>query len=480
MQRERVAALRWTIRVVDALILLISFIVVAGLREQIGSIWVFDLVPGTTPVLQKVTLQNQLHLIVQVLPIWMLALHLTGAYEDLRRLRSDVLFLRLARAVGLAVGGLLALQFVVQPAIPTSRTFLLGFAVVSVALLYGARLGWLRWVAPRAERPYNILVVGSANEAIPLMRILERHRDWGMRIVGVVRPDADTLSPLDGEHVLGNVSDLPRILARENIAQVFLTGRAWEVQTLRFVADTCEEVGVTFSMDANFLGLSVSEADLSDYEGWSILSFSSTPPDAEALVVKRIIDLAGSTAALLILAPVFFVLSVLIRLEDGGPIFFVQERSGLYGRKFPMVKFRSMVVDAEAKKAALAAQNEMSGPVFKMKSDPRITRIGRFIRKTSLDEIPQFWNVLRGEMSLVGPRPPIPSEVARYERWQMRRLSMKPGITCIWQVSGRNEIDFESWMRLDLEYIDNWSLFLDLKLLLRTVPVVFGGSSAGR
>jgi len=159
-------------------------------------------------------------------------------------------------------------------------------------------------------------------------------------------------------------------------------------------------------------------------------------------------------------------------------VFFVQQRSGLYGRPFPMIKFRSMVVDAEARKSDLGHLNEMDGPVFKMARDPRVTRVGRVIRKLSIDELPQLWNVLRGEMSLVGPRPPIPAEVAKYERWQMRRLSMKPGITCIWQVSGRNEVDFETWMKLDLEYIDNWSLFLDLKLLLKTVPVVLVGAGA--
>lgn len=159
-------------------------------------------------------------------------------------------------------------------------------------------------------------------------------------------------------------------------------------------------------------------------------------------------------------------------------MFFVQQRSGLYGRPFPMIKFRSMVVDAEARKSDLGHLNEMDGPVFKMARDPRVTRVGRVIRKLSIDELPQLWNVLRGEMSLVGPRPPIPAEVAKYERWQMRRLSMKPGITCIWQVSGRNEVDFETWMKLDLEYIDNWSLFLDLKLLLKTVPVVLVGAGA--
>ncbi|MBM4369972.1 MAG: sugar transferase [Deltaproteobacteria bacterium] len=244
------------------------------------------------------------------------------------------------------------------------------------------------------------------------------------------------------------------------------------------MGDTCEEVGVTFSMDANFLGLSIAQADVTDLGGWSVISFSSTPSDGGALLVKRTIDVIGASVGLLLIGPLMLAVAALIKLEDGGPVLFVQQRSGLYGRTFPMYKFRSMVVDAEAKKSALEQHNEMSGPVFKMQRDPRITRIGALIRKTSIDELPQLWNVLRGEMSVVGPRPPLPSEVARYERWQMRRLSMKPGLTCIWQVSGRNRVDFDNWMRLDLEYIDNWSLFLDVKLILQTFPVVITGRGA--
>lgn len=477
MQGVRVASLRWALRVIDALAVTVAFVVVLKLRELVGDSWRYDLIPGDQPLLQKVTLQNQLHLIVQILPLWLLALHGAGTYDRPRRTRADLQLIAVGRAVAFAVVGLIALQFVVQPAIPTSRSFLLTFALVSIPTLHFSRQAWLRWGGGR-EPTWRILVVGSANEAVPFLSILDRHRDWGMRIVGVLRPDDETLSPVGDEPVLGTVSDLARVLERENVAQVFMTGRAWDVKTLRFVADTCEEMGVTFSMDANFLGLGVARAEVQDYEGWGVLSFSSTPPNAEALVIKRFVDVVGSLVALLLLSPVFAVLAALVKLEDGGPVFFVQERSGLYGRRFPMLKFRSMVVDAEAKKAALEAQNEMSGPVFKMKVDPRVTRIGRFIRRTSLDEIPQFWNVLRGEMSLVGPRPPIPAEVARYERWQMRRLSMKPGITCIWQVSGRNEVDFDRWMKLDLEYIDNWSLFLDLKLMLRTLPVVLLGTGA--
>jgi lipopolysaccharide/colanic/teichoic acid biosynthesis glycosyltransferase len=170
--------------------------------------------------------------------------------------------------------------------------------------------------------------------------------------------------------------------------------------------------------------------------------------------------------------------SIAIRLDSPGPVFFRQRRVGMNGREFTLLKFRSMYQDAQARLDALRARNEVSGPVFKMKDDPRVTRVGRFIRRTSIDELPQFWNVLRGEMSVVGPRPPIPSEVQQYERRHLRRLSVKPGITCTWQVSGRSSIGFDRWMELDLSYIDNWSLWHDVKILARTIPAVLTGRGA--
>jgi len=200
---------------------------------------------------------------------------------------------------------------------------------------------------------------------------------------------------------------------------------------------------------------------------------------ARARAVKRAIDLLGAGAGLLLLSPTLALIAVAIKLDDPtGPVLFAQERSGLGGRCFTMWKFRSMVPEAEDIQSDLLADNEMSGPVFKMKLDPRVTRVGSWLRRWSLDELPQLWNVLRGDMSLVGPRPPLPSEVARYQRWQLRRLTVPPGITCIWQVSGRNTIDFDTWMRLDLEYIDSWSLRLDIHLLLKTIPAVISGVGA--
>lgn len=187
---------------------------------------------------------------------------------------------------------------------------------------------------------------------------------------------------------------------------------------------------------------------------------------------KRLTDIVLSSLALVVLAPFLLAIMVLIKVSSKGPVFFVQKRAGLHGRVFSMIKFRTMVENAEDLKASLLTLNEMNGPTFKMKNDPRVTPIGRFLRKTSLDELPQLWNVWLGHMSLVGPRPPIPSEVSQYEPWQRRRLSVRPGITCIWQISGRNEIDFERWMEMDLEYIDKWNYMQDWVILLKTIPAV--------
>lgn len=195
-------------------------------------------------------------------------------------------------------------------------------------------------------------------------------------------------------------------------------------------------------------------------------------------VGKRWIDLLASGAALLLLSPLFLALALAIKLEDGGPVLYCSRRVGLGGRLFRFYKFRSMIVGADSSRDALRHLNEVDGPVFKIAADPRITRVGRFLRRTSLDELPQIWNVLIGDMTLVGPRPPIPDEVLQYEPWQRRRLSVRPGLTCLWQISGRSRIGFDEWMRLDMEYIDHYGLALDMKILLRTLPAVVSGEGA--
>lgn len=195
-------------------------------------------------------------------------------------------------------------------------------------------------------------------------------------------------------------------------------------------------------------------------------------------IIKRLIDIICSFMGLLAFSPLFIIIAIIIKFTSKGPVFFSQKRVGKYGREFDMYKFRSMVVNAEELKEKLAAQNEMSGPMFKMKDDPRVTKVGKFIRKTSLDELPQLWNVLKGDMSLVGPRPSLPKEVAQFEEWMYKRLEVKPGLTCYWQVSGRNNIDFEDWMKLDIRYVEEKNLWIDIKLIFRTVGVLFGDKNA--
>jgi exopolysaccharide biosynthesis polyprenyl glycosylphosphotransferase len=220
-------------------------------------------------------------------------------------------------------------------------------------------------------------------------------------------------------------------------------------------------------------------SELSYFGSVPLVHYQTPPGDGFDLAVKRLFDIVTSAVLLMVLAPLFAIIAIAVRTDSPGPILFKQRRVGLNGRIFSLYKFRSMQLDAEAQLSALRKENEMQGPAFKLRNDPRVTPVGRFIRRHSLDELPQLWNVFRGDMSLVGPRPPMPDEVQLYDRKERRRLSMRPGLTCTWQVSGRNDIaDFESWVQLDLEYIDNWSLGLDFSLLVRTVPAVVFGSGA--
>jgi exopolysaccharide biosynthesis polyprenyl glycosylphosphotransferase len=219
--------------------------------------------------------------------------------------------------------------------------------------------------------------------------------------------------------------------------------------------------------------------ELEEFDGTPLLTFSTTPAETGALLVKRVVDVGLALLLGIVCLPLAALLAVLIKLSSHGPVLFRQVRCGLSGRPFTFYKLRTMTEDAEERLPEVAHLNEHEGPVFKSSHDPRVTRFGRLLRRFSLDEIPQLWNVLKGEMSLVGPRPPLPDEVARYEKWQRRRLSMKPGLTGLWQVSGRSDLpSFDQWMELDLAYIDNWSLTLDAKILLRTIPTVLGGKGA--
>jgi len=415
---------------------------------------------------------------VGVLLLWIAAsgsFHVYGAYRT-RSVSSEIF--RIARTVTLVALLVLAGIFATDSRLP--RIFVGLYFAGSFATMAASRA--VMRVAARLlrRRGYNVrryAIVGVGIGAEEVATLFDRQPQWGYRLAGYILPDGSEFA-LPGETILGTLDELETILDRQVLDEVVF---AVPREKLAFIADavrTCEEQGVRVSVSLQPLQLGTGQMSLLELSGLSMLVFDRTPTDPLALATKRAFDVVVSAAALVLLAPVFMVVAVAIRLESKGPVFFRQTRVGLNGRPFSMIKFRSMYRDAEDRLQALRAQNEMSGPVFKMKNDPRITRVGRIIRKLSIDELPQFWNVLTGKMSIVGPRPPLPAEVRQYERWQRRRLSMRPGITCTWQVSGRNGISFERWMELDLEYIDNWSFGRDLQIFLKTIPAVVSARGA--
>jgi exopolysaccharide biosynthesis polyprenyl glycosylphosphotransferase len=276
------------------------------------------------------------------------------------------------------------------------------------------------------------------------------------------------------------VERLVELLHEHSVNGVIINARRSYFDEVEAAIRACELEGVEVWLLADFFRTQISRTSFDDFHGRPVLVFSSTPETSWQGVLKQVLDFTLALAMLVVLLPLLLLIAVLIKITSPGPVLFRQQRSGLNGRPFTIYKFRTMVTNAEQLKHELEAMNEMTGPVFKVTNDPRITPLGRILRKFSLDEFPQLINVLRGEMSLVGPRPLPVDEVKRFnDLAHRRRLSVKPGLTCLWQISGRNNVrDFKDWVRLDLEYIDNWSIWLDLKILLRTVPVVLAGTGA--
>jgi exopolysaccharide biosynthesis polyprenyl glycosylphosphotransferase len=279
-----------------------------------------------------------------------------------------------------------------------------------------------------------------------------------------------------GHKYLGSVGHIRKALNAEPIDYAIFSVYRQDPAAVERAILACQERGIEIWLKPDFIQkITLSHVDY--LESIPLFIFSFAPKSQFALLIKRIIDVVGSLAALTILAIPMLIITMAIKSTSKGAAIFKQKRIGLNGRRFIMYKFRTMQSESQQRKTELKLKNEMKGPAFKMKKDPRVTRIGCSLRKYSMDELPQLWNVLLGDMSFVGPRPPLPSEVNLYEGWQRRRLSMRPGLTCIWQVEGRNRIsDFEEWVKLDLKYIDTWSLWLDLKILLKTIPAVLKGT----
>ena len=419
-----------------------------------------------------------------VLIIWSVLLFSYHSYHSHRTvpLKKEVMTLMRVVVVG---NVLLATLAYLLPLRQLSRSWFILFGLLSatLVLLEKVLLRLLaRYVRAKGLNYRTVLIVGTGRRAIEVARMIQGHKYWGYKILGFVSDGHHLSNGWARYRVYGTVPDLRKILERgtfsEPIDEVVFAVTRKKLDEMKQIFLFCEELGIRTRVAMNFFQNRVARLEIEELEGIPFLTFTTTPSNETQLAFKRLLDICVSVILLVVSLPAILIAALAIKLSSPGSVLFKQERIGLNGRIFTLYKFRTMIEHAHDRREEVRHLNEMTGPVFKVKDDPRITAVGRILRKFSLDELPQLWNVLKGDMSLVGPRPPIPEEVGRYQRWHRRRLSMKPGLTCLWQISGRNNIDFDRWMRLDLQYIDNWSPGLDLKILLRTIPAVITGRGA--
>lgn len=417
----------------------------------------------------------------QVLVMWLSWLVFTDRFDFYRSRRTQtlatiswsvvetwVVSLGVAVVIGSVVWG--------RHAFSVPALFMLGLGGIGALKL--GMLSALQHLRSRGANYRRFLVVGDGAGAERLAAESASNQRFGMQPVGHV-PFPGTGDQTPGLALVGEYGDLRSCIARENVdCVVVCPPERATVGDIENVFRTCDEAGIP----CQYLPAYLNVKNLHMRTGWwgelPLLYFASQPYAPLKHGTKRVIDVICSAFALLLLSPALIAIAIAIRLGDSGPVFHRQVRVGRHGRMFQILKFRTMHVDAEAMRRSIEHLNEEDGPAFKVKNDPRITTVGRWLRRYSFDELPQLVNVLKGDMSLVGPRPPIPEEVAKYDWWQRRRIAVRPGLTCIWQVWGRNKVPFRRWMEMDLYYVDHWSLWMDIKLMLRTLAVVLRGTGS--
>ena len=462
----------WVLRllVTDGLTLLISFVVAHQIRILLDR----PLGRATGP------LPYYLWLLELILPVWVGLLAAFGAYGVRWTVHSRAWLVSRVAVVGVVL--LTAALFLVKES-EVNRSVLALFATVSAVGLWferGLVAAWLRRAGQGNHWARVALVVGTDERAKRLIAALRQYPEAGWVIRGCVGLDAsDPAGAVQGVPVIGARADLQDILQNEGVVdEVFFAVPPERLDEITDDLEVCESLGVDTRVLVDLYRPAQAHAFVEELFALPFYGFSPTLTRQSGLAAKRLLDIVGALVLLTVALPLLLVIAVVVKLTSPGPAIFCQERVGFHGRRFRMYKFRTMVEDAERFREQVSHLNEMSGPVFKAADDPRLTGIGAFLRKFSLDELPQFLNVLKGEMSLVGPRPLPVYEASLIKGAQRRRLAMRPGITGLWQVAGRNAIDFDEWMRMDLLYVDQWSLALDLRILLRTIPVVVSGAGA--
>ncbi|MSN25627.1 MAG: exopolysaccharide biosynthesis polyprenyl glycosylphosphotransferase [Geobacter sp.] len=423
-------------------------------------------------------LLDHLWIMLVVLPTWHFLMSQFYLYASIRTLSIPQIIISLIKVH--LIGGIITASaiYLIQPHGFRRILFMLFILLSFVTLAIGKLLlkGILSYMRRRGYNTRNLLIIGSKERRSAFIQLIREHTQWGLCISGIYQPQHPfNIDSNDESPPLGNVDNLVAICKSKPVDEVIFCLNRNEIQNIDDYVFEMEQMGITVRMVLDVYEVHRTRREVAMFHGeMPILTLHCMMFDATQLFFKRCLDVFGSIIGLIINCIMFPFIALAIKLDSPGPLMFGQERVGEHGRLFTCWKYRSMYVDAEDRKKDLSHLNEMQGAIFKIKNDPRITRVGHFIRKTSLDELPQFWNVLCGDMSLVGTRPPTPDEVSKYENWHRRRISIKPGITGLWQISGRNQIqDFDSIVRLDLEYIDKWNIWLDIRILIKTVKVVF-------
>ncbi len=407
--------------------------------------------------------------------IWYLLINIFDITKFHRFKSNTQIFIDHCIFIGLGIG-CVSIIIVILKFGQVSRFVLILFALLNLIWLFSGRLLTEMMVKAYRSKGHNIrnLAIVADDNSEEVIQKFILNKNWGYKIKVIITDSESITNKYFGEYTIKPAStDIDKYIESETIDEVIFCKTDYTYDELRQLIYSCHEIGVSIHFISRIQNLFASKAHVTYLENMSFFSFYKGSGDYIGLKIKIIFDYLFSFLILVLFSPLLLIIAIGVKLTSKGPVIFKQDRVGLRGRRFSVYKFRTMVHNAEAIKGGLMDQNDQSGPVFKMKKDPRVTKIGKFLRKTSLDEFPQFFNVLKGDMSIVGPRPSVPSEVEQYKRWQLRRLSMKPGITCIWQVSGRNKITFEEWMKMDLEYIDHWSLKFDFVLIIKTIFTIF-------
>jgi exopolysaccharide biosynthesis polyprenyl glycosylphosphotransferase len=424
---------------------------------------------------------HYLPLLVVFLVVWAVVGYFSSFYRDLELSNVIRLIANIVSQLAIVLVVIYALLYLLRRG-DISRSYVLLIGAVDFALLLCGRAAsyWgVSYMRDRLGRFHYLLLVGCGQRAREMATLIEESHGMGLRLLGFVDPDfgPDSQDKLSGYQVYP-LESVGSILQNHVVDEVVFAVDLQDLARLEAVMQHCADLGIRTRLQLEFLPPVYSRIYLENFRDVQLLSLSSAPDSELRLFFKRVIDVVLSATALVVLSPMLLAIAAMIKITSPGPVLFQQTRCGLGGRRFTLYKFRSMINNAEQLRAELHQLNELDGPVFKISDDPRITTVGRWLRRFSLDELPQLWNVFRGDMSFVGPRPAVPDEVQQYEDWQRRRLRMRPGLTCTWVLEGRSHVDFNRWMQLDLKYIDNWSLWLDAKIFLRTIPIVLSGRGA--